>query len=259
MKQSDYSQCPSIHWPRKRGFTLIELLVVIAIIAILAAMLLPALSKARDKARAIACTTNMKTILLAQQMYSDDNSNMIVAVFYDLESGYPTADGRTTTKKAWLWQFGVWPYVNDLKAFDCPMTEFFWTGAYSGVLDYAMNGMICNGKNQGATAARGRVNQFYRTSIANPSDWMLHCECDVSKKSDNSGYVADGYNADGDAVDALSTSLWTIRGKEFEARHGGRAMIGYADGHVNLIPSTAFPERSLTSRFWEPTYTGANP
>ena len=57
---------------RVRGFTLIELLVVIAIIAILAAILFPVFAKAREKARTITCTSNMKSLALAMNMYSQD-------------------------------------------------------------------------------------------------------------------------------------------------------------------------------------------
>lgn len=62
---------------KKKSFTLIELLVVIAIIAILAAMLLPALSKARAKARAISCINNQKQVLLGLIMYADDYAGYI--------------------------------------------------------------------------------------------------------------------------------------------------------------------------------------
>lgn len=61
----------------KKKFTLIELLIVISIIAILAALLLPALNKAREKAREISCVNNLKQVMLSEQFYASDYNDQM--------------------------------------------------------------------------------------------------------------------------------------------------------------------------------------
>jgi len=103
----------------RRRFTLIELLVVIAIIAILAAMLLPALARAREKARTISCMSSTKQIGLSLLMYADDNFDRMV----------PAAMWYTTTNY-YNWLHQTRPYVNSLEIHTCPSAaEYVWNGS----------------------------------------------------------------------------------------------------------------------------------
>ncbi|MCX6887755.1 MAG: prepilin-type N-terminal cleavage/methylation domain-containing protein [Verrucomicrobia bacterium] len=115
-------------FPCQRAFTLIELLVVIAIIAILAAMLLPALGKAKERATAVACKNNLRQIGLAVRLYADDNTDRFPFAIQGNQSNPQYGDTNN-------WQYLVAPYIKSGR---------FASGANTESSDFARGVQVCS-------------------------------------------------------------------------------------------------------------------
>jgi prepilin-type N-terminal cleavage/methylation domain-containing protein/prepilin-type processing-associated H-X9-DG protein len=227
---------------KARGFTLIELLVVIAIIAILAALLLPALSRAKAKAQGVGCLNNIKQLSLAWSIYTDENADLLV--------NNHGIDETRTNRQNWVNNVEDWsnsddntnlvyltaaklgPYLNQSTAvFKCPSDKSI---AANGprIRSLSMNSLVGD---PGVLTNRFNPDymQFFKSAdLVNP----VHIFVFLDEHPDT---INDGF-----FMNRLEEYKW---GNLPASYHNGAADFSFADGHVEshrwVVADTVRPAR----------------
>ena len=227
--------------PAARGFTLIELLVVIAIIAILAAMLLPALSKAKTKAQGIHCLNNLKQLQLAWLLYSDSNSDKIIRTG---GLGVLVTDARQANAQPGgdrsNWVLGsiqepaagdtdpdmirnglLFPYVNSVDVYKCPADHKLGVSGDPTIRSMSMNAWMNPISDEGGQLDVSTYAVFRKqTQIRRPVEtWVA---IDENPNSINDGWFLVRPNV---------PTLWRDVPAAYHNNAGG---LSYADGHAEI-------------------------
>ncbi len=198
---------------RKKGFTLIELLVVIAIIAILAAILFPVFSRAREKARTSACQSNLKQIGLALKMYLSDWDEVNIPMW----GAWPGWGGGNPP-----WWFIIQPYIRNCQILVCP------SGRSAGpVTDYNKSPYnLCFDPQRGVYGLNSKLHWWHRgindPGVEDPPGTIEACD-----NNDAGVWVPNECHFGGGSF--VPGTWWA---KQVWERHNEGFNCLYYDGHV---------------------------
>jgi prepilin-type N-terminal cleavage/methylation domain-containing protein/prepilin-type processing-associated H-X9-DG protein len=217
----------------RRGFTLIELLVLIAIMAILVALLLPALSASKQRAWTVSCNSNLHQIGMGMRMFAEDHNELFP------ESGGVILWGQinpTTTNSSWMEQ--ITSYVGNTNAYNCPANVEL-PATMQGPFNYF------NGVRAAYVVAGDTFAPVKSTVILFPSAYVLGGDV-AGTNSDNTTFRFDPLDADkddyafncvGGAADPNITEYWQI--------HNKGQNIMFADGHTKWYGGYASNEMTF--------------
>ncbi len=228
----------------RRGwaFTLIELLVVIAIIAILAAMLLPALNRAKLKAQQASCFNNLKQLTLGFMMYLDSNQNIFPGAASRNQYGFHIADWIYWRTNLPAYPITKSPIVVPLgttssNVFRCPADKddrervkiMDGNGPYYysySLNSYGMGGSPRQNLGMSSVNDNGAWYGFKASSIKNPAKKIMLAEEQTSYQP---GEVSD-YNSG-----IINDGRWVGGSDVLTSRHSKKANVAFADGHVQPV------------------------